>query len=125
MNIKQVMRTVAVIWHLTSVARTNDQVDEHLHRAAETHEEQVSVMALTKHQLFHIHLETAEVNESFVPIPVTLSGKVALNERECAAITARLAGCAEKLSALAGDRVSAKPALAQICSQEFLTMQME
>jgi membrane fusion protein, copper/silver efflux system len=54
-----------------------------------------------------------------------LTGKVMLNERRRAAITARLAGRVEKVSAFAGDRVAAGQVLAQIFSQEFLTMQME
>lgn len=99
--------------------------EEHPHQAAENHDENADVVTLTKHQLFHIHLETAEVNESSVPIPLTLSGKVALNERRRAAITARLAGRVEKVTAFEGDRVSAGQALAEIFSQEFLTMQME
>jgi Cu(I)/Ag(I) efflux system membrane fusion protein len=82
-------------------------------------------VTLTKHQLFHIRLETAEVKESSVPIPLTLPGKVMLNERRRAEITARLSGRVEKVSAFAGDRVVAGQVLAQIFSQEFLTMQME
>ncbi|MCL4703689.1 efflux RND transporter periplasmic adaptor subunit [bacterium] len=107
------------------VACHKPATDEHPHQAAETHDENAAVVTLTKHQLFHIHLETAEVNESSVPIPLTLTGKVMLNERRRAAITARLAGRVEKVTAFAGDRVSAGQVLAEIFSQEFLSMQME
>ncbi|MDZ7344930.1 MAG: efflux RND transporter periplasmic adaptor subunit, partial [candidate division KSB1 bacterium] len=107
------------------VACTKPQTDEHLHEAAEHHEANATVVTLTKHQLFHIHLETAEVKESSVPIPLTLTGKVMLNERRRAAITARLAGRVEKVTAFAGDRVSAGQALAEVFSQDFLSMQME
>jgi RND family efflux transporter MFP subunit len=99
--------------------------EEHPHQAAESHDENAAVVTLTKHQLFHIHLETAEVKESSVPIPLTLTGKVMLNEKRRAAITARLAGRVEKVAAFAGDRVSAGQVLAEIFSQEFLSMQME
>jgi len=99
--------------------------EEHPHQAAEPHEENATVVTLTKHQLFHIHLETAEVNESSAPIPLTLPGKVMLNERRRAAITARLAGRVEKVTAFAGDRVSAGQALAEVFSQDFLSLQME
>jgi Cu(I)/Ag(I) efflux system membrane fusion protein len=99
--------------------------EEHPHEAAENHDENATVVTLTKHQLFHIRLETAEVKESSVPIPLTLPGKVMLNERRRAEITARLSGRVEKISAFAGDRVAAGQTLAQIFSQEFLTMQME
>lgn len=99
--------------------------EEHPHQAAEAHEENATVVTLTKHQLFHIHLETAEVNESSAPIPLTLPGKVMLNERRRAAITARLAGRVEKVAAFEGDRVSAGQALAEVFSQDFLSLQME
>lgn len=106
-------------------ACTKPKTDEHPHETAESHDANATVVTLTKHQLFHIHLETAEVKESSVPIPLTLTGKVMLNERRRAEITARLAGRVEKVSAFAGDRVAAGQTLAQIFSQEFLTMQME
>jgi RND family efflux transporter MFP subunit len=83
------------------------------------------MVTLTEHQRFHIRLETAEVKESSVPIPLTLPGKVMLNERRRAEITARLAGRVEKIVAFAGERVAAGQVLAQIFSQDFLTMQME
>jgi len=82
-------------------------------------------VTLTRNQLFHIRLETAEVRETSVPIPLTLAGKVILNERGRAEITARLAGRMEKVAAFAGDRVAAGQVLAQVFSEEFLTMQME
>jgi Cu(I)/Ag(I) efflux system membrane fusion protein len=123
MNRKYILLFVAAAF----VACTKPQTDEHPHEAAESHEANAAVVTLTKHQLFHIHLETAEVKE--IPhggtIPLTLPGKVMLNERRRAEITARLAGRVEKVSAFAGERVAAGQTLAQIFSQEFLTMQME
>lgn len=107
------------------VACNKPATEEHPHQPAATHDENAAVVTLTRHQLFHIHLETAEVRESSAPIPLTLPGKVMLNERRRAAITARLAGRVEKVSAFAGDRVRAGQVLAEIFSQEFLAMQME
>jgi RND family efflux transporter MFP subunit len=101
------------------------ETDEHPHDAAEAHHEDATVVRLTKHQLFHIHLETAEVKESSVPIPLTLPGKVTLNDRRRAIISARLAGRVDKVSAITGDRVKSGQALAQIFSQEFLAMQID
>src|SRR5574342_130073 len=83
------------------VACNKSETEEHPHQAAEPHDENATVVTLTKHQLFHIHLETAEVNESSVPIPLTLPGKVMLNERRRAEITARLTGRVEKVTAFA------------------------
>jgi len=118
-------RILKFVFAFALLACTKPAPEEHPHQAAETHDENTGVVTLTKHQLFHIHLETAEVNESSVPIPLTLTGKVMLNERRRAEITARLAGRVEKVAAFAGDRVAAGQVLAQIFSQEFLTLQME
>ncbi len=118
-------RYILLLFAVTLAACAKQKTDEHLHEAAENHEANATVVTLTKHQLFHIHLETAEVTESSVPIPLTLTGKVMLNERRRAAITARLAGRVEKVTAFAGDRVSAGQALAEVFSQDFLSLQME
>lgn len=110
---------------LVFMACGSRKTEEHPHESAETHDENAMVVTLTTHQLFHIRLETAEVKESSVPIPLSMPGKVKLNERRRAEITARLSGRVEKVSAFAGDRVAAAQVLAQIFSQECLTMQME
>jgi len=114
-----------VLFTFALAACSKPETEEHPHEAAENHDENATVVTLTKHQLFHIRLESAEVTESSVPIPLTLTGKVVLNERRRAEITARLSGRVEKVSAFAGERVAAGQVLAQIFSQEFLTMQRE
>jgi len=101
------------------------ETEEHPHAAAEDHAENATVVTLTTQQLSNIRLEIALVKESSVPISLTLPGKVMLNERRRAEITARLSGRVDKVSAFAGDRVFAGQVLAQIFSQEFLAMQME
>jgi Cu(I)/Ag(I) efflux system membrane fusion protein len=121
----QIRKFVFFVVAAAFVACSKKETEEHPHEAAATHDENATMVTLTKHQLFHIRLETAEVKESSVPIPLTLPGKVTLNERRRAKITARLAGRVEKVSAFAGDRIAAGQVLAQIFSQEFLTMQME
>lgn len=107
------------------IACGSRHTEEHPHEPAHDHSENARVVTLTRHQLFHIHLETAEVTESSLPIPITLPGKLALNERRRVEITARLAGRVEKISAFAGERAAAGQALAQLFSQEFLAIQME
>jgi Cu(I)/Ag(I) efflux system membrane fusion protein len=114
-----------VFLSLALMSCSDRKTEEHPHEAAEAHHENETTVTLTEHQRFHTRLETAEVNESSVPIPLTLPGKVMLNERRRAQITARLAGRVEKVSAFAGDRVAAGQTLAQIFSQEFLAIQME
>jgi len=107
------------------IACGSRQTEEHPHEPAHEHSENATVVTLTRHQLFHIRLETAEVTESSLPIPLILPGKLALNERRRAEITARLAGRVEKISAFAGERAAAGQVLAQVFSQEFLAVQME
>src|SRR5574341_507628 len=121
----QILKFTFAFFALALVACHRQEPEEHVHQAAENHDKSATVVTLTKHQLFHIRLETAEVNESSVPIPLTLPGKVMRNERRRAEITARLAGRVEKVSAFVGDRVAAGQALAEIFSQDFLAMQME
>ncbi len=123
--VRQISKLFLVSLLVGATSCDGRKTEEHPHQAAETHDENTAIVKLTRHQLFHIRLETAEVKESSVPIPLTLPGKVMLNERRRAAITARLAGRVEKVSAFAGDRVSDGQALAEIFSQEFLSMQME
>src|SRR5574341_347661 len=121
----QILKFTFAFFALALVACHRQEPEEHVHQAAENHDKSATVVTLTKHQLFHIRLETAEVNESSVPIPLTLPGKVMRNALRRAEITARLVSSIEKVAAFAGDRVGAGQVLAQIFSQEFLTVQME
>jgi Cu(I)/Ag(I) efflux system membrane fusion protein len=121
----RIFKSAFLLIALALMACSKKEAEEHPHKAAEEHHENETTVTLTEHQRFHIRLETAEVKESSVPIPLTLPGKVILNERRRAEITARLAGRVEKVSAFAGDRVTAGQLLAQIFSQDFLAMQME
>jgi Cu(I)/Ag(I) efflux system membrane fusion protein len=114
-----------VFLSLALMSCSDRKTEEHPHEPAAIHTESETIVTLTEHQRFHIHLETVEIKESSVLVPLTLTGKVMLNERRRAQITARLAGRVEKVAAFAGDRVVAGQVLAQIFSQEFLTMQME
>lgn len=121
----QFLKFAFVVFAFALASCNKPATEEHPHEAAQEHEENTGVVTLTKHQLFHIHLETGEVTENSAPIPLTLTGKVMLNERRRAEITARLSGRVEKVSAVVGDRAVAGQVLAQIFSQEFLAMQME
>ena len=114
-----------VAFALVLTACNEQKSEKHEQASAEDHAENATVVTLTTQQLSNIRLEIARVKESSVPISLTLPGKVMLNERRRAGITARLSGRVEKMSAFAGDRVATAQVLAQIFSQEFLTMQME
>ncbi|NUM76584.1 efflux RND transporter periplasmic adaptor subunit [candidate division KSB1 bacterium] len=114
-----------VVFAFVLTACSKQKSEEHEQASAEDHGAESTVVTLNRQQLSHIRLETAPVEENATPIVMTLPGKVMLNERRRAEITARLAGRVEKISAFAGDRVAAGQALAEIFSQEFLAMQME
>lgn len=119
------LKTVVLMAAMVLAACGSRETADHPHESPEEHDENAAVVTLTRHQLFHIRLETAEVTESSLPIPLTLPGKLVLNERRRVEIAARLAGRVEKISAFAGERAAAGQALAQVFSQEFLAMQME
>ncbi len=121
----RIFKSAFLLIALALVACNKKETEEHPHEAAEEHRENETTVTLTEHQRFHIRLEPAEVKESSVPIPLTLPGKVMLNERRRTEITARLSGRVDKVSAFAGERVVGGQMLAQVFSQEFLTMQME
>ena len=121
----RIFKSAFLLIALALMACSKKETEEHPHEAAEEHAENETIVTLTEHQRFHIRLEIALVKESSVPISLTLPGKVMLNERRRTEITARLSGRVDKVSAFAGERVVGGQMLAQIFSQDFLTMQME
>lgn len=116
---------LVVAFALLLTACSEQKSEDHEQASAGGDHSESTVVTLNRQQLSHIHLETAMVEESAAPIVMTLPGKVMLNERRRAEITARLSGRVDKVSAFAGGRVFAGQVLAQIFSQEFLAMQME
>jgi membrane fusion protein, copper/silver efflux system len=87
--------------------------------------ESSTIVHLDKHKVFHAAIQTENVHNTSVAVPLTLPGKVSLNERRVADITARVSGRIEKLNVFTNDRVNAGAALAQLYSQDVLTMQNE
>ena len=89
------------------------------------HGEGEAMLVLTKHQLEHIEFKVEAAEEKAVTIPLALPGRVALNDRATAHITARVVGRIEKVHKVINDRVRQGEVIVDLYSQEFLTMQSE
>lgn len=89
------------------------------------HGEGEAVLTLTKHQLEHIEFAVEAAEEKSVTIPLALPGRVALNDRATAHISARVVGRIEKIQKVINDRVQQGEVILELYSQEFLTMQFE
>lgn len=87
--------------------------------------EELAIVRLDKHKVFHAGIQVEIVQKKSVAIPLSLPGKVSYNERRFADITARVGGRVEKVNVFVNDRVKAGDVLMQLYSQEFLTMQFE
>lgn len=102
--------------------KTDEQQVEHPER---TQNDEKAVLVLTQRQLERIEFATEAAEVNAVMVPLSLPGRVALNERTTAHITARVTGRVEKVHYVLGDRVEKGEALVELFSQEFLTMQSE
>lgn len=93
----------------------------------EHHEEEghSSLVHLDRHKIFHAGIKTEIVREKTIAVPLTLSGKVAFDERKVAHITSRIAGRVEAVYAFTNDNVPAHTAVAEIYSQDFIALQWE
>ncbi len=79
MKLSNAFFVVAFAFLLT--ACSEQKSEDHEQASAGGDHSESTVVTLNRQQLSHIHLETAEVNESAAPITMTLPGKVMLNER--------------------------------------------
>lgn len=89
------------------------------------HGEGETLLVLTRHQLEHIEFTVEAAEEKAVTIPLALPGRVALNDRATAHISARVVGRIEKIQKVINDRVQQGEVILELYSQEFLTMQFE
>jgi membrane fusion protein, copper/silver efflux system len=80
---------------------------------------------LTRQQVNSVTIMTEKAEAKSVPAPLTLSGKVAVNERLTALVTARVTGRVERVHRVAGDHAKRGEPVVELYSQEFLTMQSE
>ena len=83
------------------------------------------MLVLSKHQLEHIEFAVETAEEKAVTIQLALPGRIALNDRATAHISARVVGRIDKVHKVINDRVAADEVILELYSQEFLTMQFE
>ncbi len=88
-------------------------------------EEPASIVQLDRHKVFHAGIALATVERTSVPLPLTVPGRVAIDEHRWVHITARVGGRVEKLTVVTNDEVREGEIVAELYSQEFLAMQFE
>jgi len=93
----------------------------------EHHEEEAhsSIVHLDQHKIFHAGLKTEIVQEKSIAVPLTLSGKVGFDERKIAHITSRIPGRVEEVRVFTNDNVASNTVVAEIYSQDFISLQYE
>lgn len=129
LNGEPMMKLVVVTFIVLSFALAGcgktEKEQEQVAYPERKHGEGEAMLVLTKHQLEHIEFAVEAAEEKAVTIPLTLPGKVALNDRTTAHITARVVGRIEKVHKVINDRVRQGEVIVELYSQEFLTMQSE
>lgn len=87
--------------------------------------EEETIVQLDAHKVFHAGLRIDSVRKKSIPIPLSLPGRVAFNEKTRAHITARVGGRVDTVQAWVNDRVEHGEALLALYSQEYQSMQFE
>jgi Cu(I)/Ag(I) efflux system membrane fusion protein len=93
----------------------------------EHHEEEAhsSIVHLDRHKIFHAGIKTEIVKGKSIAVPLTLSGKVGFDERKIAHITSRIPGRVEEVRVFTNDNVASNTVVAEIYSQDFISLQYE
>ncbi|MHB8929240.1 MAG: efflux RND transporter periplasmic adaptor subunit [Melioribacteraceae bacterium] len=117
--------SLVIILFLIGCGGNNSGNDESAEYPERTHSNEKTEVALTKHQVEHINIQTETPEAKEVDVPLTLRGKVALNEMMTAHITSRAKGRVEKVYAVISDRVKKGQTIVDLYSQEFIAMQSE
>jgi len=122
---KSVVVTLIVLSFALAGCGKTEKEQEQVEYPERKHGEGEPMLVLTKHQLEHIEFAVEAAEEKAVTIPLALPGRVALNDRATAHITARVGGRIEKVHKVINDRVAQDEVIIELYSQEFLTMQAE
>lgn len=121
----QIAIYLAAVSLLVGCGKETKTESEEQHGERHSEEAATPIVRLDKHKVFHAGIMIEPVQRKSVAVPLDLPGKVSFNERKLAHITSRLSGRIEKLSVFTNDRVKESDVLAELYSQEFLTMQFE
>lgn len=121
--LKYMLFTLLAIFYLGCGKGENNKHEiETEHHEEESHS---IIVHLDRHKVFHAGIKTEIVKEKSIAVPLTLPGKVSFDERKVAHITARIAGRIEKLGAYTNDNVAARAIVAELYSQDFISLQYE
>ncbi len=122
------MKSVVLMFFVSFVfsgCGNTDKDQQEVPYAERKHGEGEAMLVLSKHQIEHIEFAVETAEEKSVTIPLVLPGRVALNDRTTAHISARVVGRIEKVHKVINDRVGPGEVILELYSQEFLTMQYE
>ncbi len=117
--------SLIVILFLIGCSGNNSGNDESTEYPERTHSNEKTEVVLTKHQVEHVNIQIETPGTKEVDVPLTLRGKVALNEMMTAHITSRAKGRVEKVYAVISDRVKKGQTIVDLYSQEFIALQSE
>ena len=84
-----------------------------------------SIVQLDRHKVFHAGITTEFVQKQSLAVPLALPGRVSIDERRYADISAPVTGRIERTNAFTNDRVQEGAVLLELFSQEFLALQNE
>lgn len=113
--------TIGVISCSSDKNNSNETSTEE-HHEEETHS---SIVHLDRHKIFHAGIKTEIVQGKSIAVPLTLSGKVGFDERKIAHITSRIPGRVEEVRVFTNDNVASNTVVAEIYSQDFISLQYE
>ena len=125
---ESMMKSVVLMFFVSFVLAgcgNTDKDQQEVPYAERKHGEGEAMLVLSKHQIEHIEFAVETAQEKSVTIPLALPGRVALNDRTTAHISARVVGRIEKVHKVINDRVGPGEVILELYSQEFLTMQYE
>lgn len=124
-RVLQIAVYLAAVIVLIGCGKATKTDSDNPHGERHSEERAASLVRLDKHKVFHAGITIEPVAKKSIAVPLELPGKVSFNEPKLAHITARVGGRIEKLHAFTNDRVKEGDVLAELYSQEFLTMQFE
>ena len=84
-----------------------------------------TIVHLDKHKVYHAGIKTKPVQSKSMVVPLSLPGKVSIDERRLAQLAARVSGRIEQVNVFTNDQVGDNAVLLELFSQEYLTMQNE
>jgi len=115
---------VALATSLIGCTRDSGETSEHesTHAAVA---EPTNVVHLDEHKIFHAGIMTGPVEKRSEAVPLSLPGRISIDQRRLAQISAPVTGRIDKINVVTNDRVEAGAVLLELFSQEFLAMQSE